>query len=1133
MIEPNQLRKDIENGKLTSLDLTDKKVLEYKMDSNLTPSVKTWLTYPEGIDAASLLTDGTLLTIGKNLEFKFWDINTGENVDRALNSDWTAHIGGIGAASFLSDGTLLSVGKETLEFKFWNINAGKSIDRALDSSEFNLLTDLINRVDASVSTKLLKNGHVVIYNEDWLRIIFLSEKGEVKQFFDFGSDAKKENFSINRSEVYELDLNRIAVFEVMNGIESLKRFRVRIIDIESETIKTINSWYSGSYSYSGHRAWKLSDGRFFVHQESYVNGCYKNWLFLLNTTGQLIFINDKFSSRALSISQAVATVDGNIAIVFNEIKGITTNGNRAIYHFNKDGEKISQAFKIENTSTELYYSLNKKTAKSSKSSIILNEDLIINVEKEKIETRIIKNNKTIQTIDGKLLGVLADKKLIIEEQNTPNQICIYNPINGEKKVFQNASQPKDKRVTYNEGIILADNYLVTTDSDQSTKIWDIKVQKYVKTLFSITGKLALLSSTQFAVLGDNGIITICSFTQSRPIQTNDIYPLLEALKHNHSVTECRLQGVALGNKGVAVVADILKHNQTITSLDLGETGITKEGAKKLLTALKDNHHIISLNLEGNAIPKETLDQIYFYLARNNKMDTADVPLSPKEPEFNLVTEAQLQDVIKQTQLWQQQFNSEQKKFEESIAHQHNQLIAQLTQHIQTIAEKNIELENKNQDLQQQLEKQQKQFELFSNKQFEQMQHLNQRLDKLQGNVKSEQQFLDEMLLNAAKQGQFDKLQHALKIGANGLITDEQGLTSLHWAALNGQTEVINQLVSKYPQLLIAQDDDGQTALHKAAAANQLEMVKLLLDRGADDNLLDQNKQTSFDIATPEAKQLIVNKRLWKAAKEDNLLKVKEALDKGADINAKAEDGETALHKAVHHQYATLVEFLTQQGADITVQNKYAQTPMEYAKTAQYKEIRLILANQLLINAVRQADEKALLEALNQDADVRTAKNREGEMPLHIAAQQGQFHLITLLLEKGAEIAAADAKGQIALHHAVKGGNKDVIKFILKRHAQASLPIDIQDQDGKIPTDLCDKKLSTYILQKFGAYKKEQKILAKQQSQQQPSSQQSGLGNNTIFHMSNSPYSAIANFSANNNNAAPEEVISSSPGMKNP
>ncbi|KAH7340458.1 ankyrin repeat-containing domain protein [Rhizoctonia solani] len=81
--------------------------------------------------------------------------------------------------------------------------------------------------------------------------------------------------------------------------------------------------------------------------------------------------------------------------------------------------------------------------------------------------------------------------------------------------------------------------------------------------------------------------------------------------------------------------------------------------------------------------------------------------------------------------------------------------------------------------------------------------------------------------------------------------------SVHGYAVSGNLDKLRELLAKEPELVNSRDEFEYTPLHLATDRGHLDVVRLLLDKGADVSLKDQDGDTGLEIATAAKHQTIV------------------------------------------------------------------------------------------------------------------------------------------------------------------------------------------------------------------------------------------------------------------------------------
>lgn len=126
-------------------------------------------------------------------------------------------------------------------------------------------------------------------------------------------------------------------------------------------------------------------------------------------------------------------------------------------------------------------------------------------------------------------------------------------------------------------------------------------------------------------------------------------------------------------------------------------------------------------------------------------------------------------------------------------------------------------------------------------------------------IESSTETIDNPLHEAAKRGNLPFLQECLtnRVSVNGL--DKSGSTALHWAASGGHADCARALLAVHNVELHVQNKLGDTPLHNAAWKGHASVVEMLLLKGADRTIRNNEKQIPFDLSAknPEVGRLLM------------------------------------------------------------------------------------------------------------------------------------------------------------------------------------------------------------------------------------------------------------------------------------
>src|SRR6516225_5083743 len=348
--------------------------------------------------------------------------------------------------------------------------------------------------------------------------------------------------------------------------------------------------------------------------------------------------------------------------------------------------------------------------------------------------------------------------------------------------------------------------------------------------------------------------------------------------------------------------------------------------------------------------------------------------------------------------------------------------------------------------------------------------------------------------DAAMKGDKDTVRSLIQKAVDVNAAQGDGMTALHWAALNGDAELAQMLLYAGASVKATTRLGGYNPLYMAAKSGHVAVIDTLLNAGADAN------GTALDGLTP----------LMMAASSGNPDAVEALVKRGANVNAKeSENGQTPLAFAAAFNRSEVILALLRHGANIDVASKVQDPPKPANRgngNGQGNNIQPAAAannnNQAAgaqqaaggrggrgggggqgggggrggrgqaqaaanapagqrgaapqdangTQAPAGADDTAAAAAQaaannGNDANGRGGGNPKGGLtPLMYAVRQGNFEAVQTFVNSGANLNALSADKSTALLLATINGHFDIAKFLVDRGAD----VNTASMDGAMP-----------------------------------------------------------------------------------
>lgn len=280
---------------------------------------------------------------------------------------------------------------------------------------------------------------------------------------------------------------------------------------------------------------------------------------------------------------------------------------------------------------------------------------------------------------------------------------------------------------------------------------------------------------------------------------------------------------------------------------------------------------------------------------------------------------------------------------------------------------------------------------------------------------------DPALIVALDQEDYDTAKLLLEYGANVNVSDNTDWTPLMSASNNGSIEIVQLLIEKGADVN-AKNNLGMTVLMQAI--EHKDIIKLLIHKGADIHALDEIGWNAFMLAvlhdqTETAELMIQN---------------------GIALNVKGKDEQTAMTAALYRGNFKIVKLLLEGGIGVN-------EPCKFDPKHRYG-FRLLLQDPSADNYILYpgGNVKILDGRAFQCVGKRPLKTPDyhyfidpktyllKRTPMMIAAYFGHMDIVEFLLNKGADVNAADDEGWTALILAALRGKIDAVKILIDHGA---------------------------------------------------------------------------------------------------
>ena len=268
---------------------------------------------------------------------------------------------------------------------------------------------------------------------------------------------------------------------------------------------------------------------------------------------------------------------------------------------------------------------------------------------------------------------------------------------------------------------------------------------------------------------------------------------------------------------------------------------------------------------------------------------------------------------------------------------------------------------------------------------------------------------------------YDVIKLLIDSGADTNVLDNDGYSAMHHASMTGRLEVIKLLYEVMGQGIFSlQNHTGSTPLTLASQSGHIDVARLCVEFGS---------QASIELTDNEGMTALLSAIQTRNINNYDVIKL--LIDSGADTNVLDNDGYSAMHHASMTGRLEVIKLLYEvMGQGIfSLQNHTGSTLLSFAIENQHYDVARLCVE------------------FGSQASINITDNA-GVTALHHASRQANYVFVKLLIDSGANVHNVAYDGRSAMHIAAWNEQLEVVKILAERIGPGAF--DLRDESGRTP-----------------------------------------------------------------------------------